>query len=526
MKSANLFLYGPPGSGKSTVAKALANNLELPFIDLDAQIEKETGMTIPEIFAQAGENKFRQLEAQYLSAAISGAHPAVISLGGGALLAPECRYMAESAGEIICLQAPDKILLQRSMAAPGTRPLLIGNQADRLKDLLTERRAHYESFPIQIPTGSRSVEAILSDIRIRVGRFHLQGMSNPYDIRIQAGSTRSINDFLPPSLAGKKVVVVTDEHVGTYYEARLVSQLSLKDQSVDVLTIPAGESSKSIESLMKIWDGLLKAGADRKSVLLAMGGGMIGDLAGFAAATFLRGIPWINLPSTLLAQVDAGIGGKTGINLPQGKNLAGAFYPPALVLIDPELLLTLPQAEQYNGMAEVIKHGVIADPILFERCSAGKSYLESSPTELVSRAAAVKIHVVQIDPFESSHREALNFGHTVGHAVEKAYNFELRHGEAVAIGMVAEAFIAEQLGIALQGLYLEIAAVLQKFELPTHLPEDLTDETIEKTARYDKKRQHARHRLALPSGIGQVQVGVEIEDLTPLLAEFRRSYSP
>jgi 3-dehydroquinate synthetase len=196
------------------------------------------------------------------------------------------------------------------------------------------------------------------------------------------------------------------------------------------------------------------------------------------------------------------------------------------VLIDPELLLTLPQAEQYNGMAEVIKHGVIGDPILFERCSAGKSYLESSPTELVSRAAAVKIHVVQIDPFESSHREALNFGHTVGHAVEKAYNFELRHGEAVAIGMVAEAFIAEQLGIALQGLYLEIAAVLQKFELPTHLPEDLTDETIEKTARYDKKRQHARHRLALPSGIGQVQVGVEIEDLTPLLAEFRRSYSP
>lgn len=525
MTSQHIFLYGPPGSGKSTLAEALAKELELPFVDLDNQVEASAGITISEIFARFGEDEFRRLEALHLAESIKQFQAAVIALGGGALLSEESRHLAELAGVVVCLQAPQETLLERLSTAPTSRPLLSGNQLDRLQAIMAERNAHYESFPVQINSADKPLHDILNEIHIRLGRFRVHGMGNHYDIRVQTGIIQNLTSFLPPDLSGRKMVV-TDEHVGAHYGSLLASQLTTENRPAETITVPAGENSKSLDQLQQIWERLLQLGADRQSILVALGGGVVGDLGGFAAATFLRGIPWINVPSTLLAQVDAGIGGKTGINLPQGKNLAGAFYPPALVFIDPELLTTLPPREKYNGMAEVIKHGVIADPVLFDQCQGGKGYLESSPTELVSRAAAVKINFVQIDPFETSQRQALNYGHTIGHAVEKALNFNLLHGEAVAIGMVAEAYIAEQLGIAPIGLHNKIADVLQKFELPTQIPADLSTTAIIKTARYDKKRRLNTHRLALPRKIGEVQVGVEIEDLTPLLADFRRSFSP
>jgi 3-dehydroquinate synthase len=244
-----------------------------------------------------------------------------------------------------------------------------------------------------------------------------------------------------------------------------------------------------------------------------LGGGVTGDLAGFASATWLRGLPWVAVPTSLLAMVDASMGGKTGFDLPVGKNLVGAFHPPRLVLADPDVLATLPKAEWINGMAEVIKHGVIADPGLFERCRGFQLFEDSANlAALVSRAMAVKVKIIEEDPYENGIRASLNLGHTVGHGVELASGFQLRHGEAVAIGMVVEARMAEQIGLAGTGLASEIAAVLEAVGLPTEIQADLDHETVAAAMMRDKKKACGVVKFALPAAIGDVRVGVEIDD--------------
>ena len=210
----------------------------------------------------------------------------------------------------------------------------------------------------------------------------------------------------------------------------------------------------------------MAAGLDRKSTFLALGGGVVSDLTGFAAATFMRGCNWAVLPTTLLSMADASIGGKTGFDLPEGKNLAGAFYPPCFVLADPRVLSTLPQRELRGGLAEVLKHGVIADPTLFELCAQGEVAVMQALPLVVKRAVSVKVNVIEQDPYEHSIRAALNFGHTVGHAVELASAYSLQHGEAVAIGMAVETRLAEKLGIAPQGLAEQISTVLRDLGCP------------------------------------------------------------
>ena len=197
-----------------------------------------------------------------------------------------------------------------------------------------------------------------------------------------------------------------------------------------------------------LWKSFLENGLDRKSTVIALGGGVVGDMAGFAASTYMRGINWIAVPTTLLSMVDASLGGKTGFDLPEGKNLIGAFYPPKLVLADPSLLLTLPERELRSGMAEVVKHGIISDPELFALCARGLDWVKNNLEEVVKRAMAVKIKVIEEDPYEKGFRAALNLGHTVGHAVELVSKFNLRHGEAIAIGMVAEAKYSARVGLA------------------------------------------------------------------------------
>jgi shikimate kinase/3-dehydroquinate synthase len=240
---------------------------------------------------------------------------------------------------------------------------------------------------------------------------------------------------------------------------------------------------------------------------------VVGDLAGFAASVFLRGINWIVLPTTLLSMVDSSLGGKTGFDLPMGKNLVGSFYPPRLVLADLMTLETLPEVELRNGLAEVVKHGVIGDPQLFETCQKGWNVVQSKWIDIVHRAMAVKVRVIQEDPFEKGPRAALNLGHTIGHALEKASNYQVRHGEAVAIGMVAEARLAERIGLAERGLSEIIAYTLIGLGLPTEIPLHLDTELIETAMQLDKKRAEGVVRFALPVRIGEVKVGVEVGDM-------------
>ena len=236
------------------------------------------------------------------------------------------------------------------------------------------------------------------------------------------------------------------------------------------------------------------------------------DLAGFAAASYLRGIDWAVIPTTLLAMVDAAVGGKTGANLPRGKNLVGAFHPPRFVLSDPDSLASLPPEELRQGLAEVVKHGVIDDPGLFERCEAGLNAVEGDLEQIVRRGVAVKIRVVEDDPYETARRAALNLGHTVGHAVERVSRYTVRHGAGVAIGLVAEARVAEAMGgVECAGLSERIAAVVRGLGLPDSVPAEIATESLLEAMQVDKKRSGARVRFALPARIGDVRTGIEVD---------------
>jgi 3-dehydroquinate synthetase len=241
------------------------------------------------------------------------------------------------------------------------------------------------------------------------------------------------------------------------------------------------------------------------------------DLTGFAAATYLRGVAWAALPTSLLGMADASLGGKTGADLPQGKNLIGAFYPPRFVLADPHTLRSLPERELRSGLGEVLKHGVISDPALFARCLAWAEIDNPAGRlraldEIVRRAMAVKIQVIETDPFEQGRRAVLNLGHTIGHALELASGFALSHGEAVGLGMLLETRMAEQIGVAEPGLAKTVQNALQKIGLPTQVPPELDGERIAQAVGQDKKRASGKVRFALPVRIGEARVGIEFED--------------
>jgi len=274
--------------------------------------------------------------------------------------------------------------------------------------------------------------------------------------------------------------------------------------------IPAGESTKTMDTVTRLWEQFLQTGMDRNSLTLAVGGGVVSDFAGFAASTFMRGMRWAVIPTSLLAMVDASLGGKTGVDLPFGKNLAGCFYPPERVWIDPSFLATLPPVEWRCGMAETVKHAILADVELFETCRewSRKSFgnMKDDPqgfSDLIRRSSAVKIRFICKDPFERGERAALNMGHTIGHAVETASNYRVRHGEAVSIGLVLEARLSEKINLAVKGLADEISAVLAGLGLPVALPKGVDPVQVAHGIEKDKKRRNGKIRFALPVRIGE-----------------------
>jgi shikimate kinase / 3-dehydroquinate synthase len=507
-----ILLYGPPGSGKSTVGKFLAKKLELRFVDLDVVIEQKAGMPISDFIAKVGEPAFRDAESTALQDVLNG-DGRIIALGGGALLRDENRALAESAGTIVCLYAKLETLLARLSDDDNRRPLLAGNLEQKLPALLEKRGEHYRSFSPRFDSAHLDPAQIAWQIQVTLGHFRVGGMGQAYDAIVERGGIDRLGELLRERNLNGPVVVVTESNVGPLYAERAAKSLRAAGCETTIVSVPAGEANKTLDSIQSMWRGFLQAGLDRRSTVVALGGGVVGDMAGFAASTFMRGVNWVGVPTSLLAMVDASLGGKTGIDLPEGKNLVGAFHPPRLVLADPNLLASLPVAELRSGLAEVVKHGIISDPGLFELCASGYEAVKSDLDGIVRRAMAVKIAVIETDPYERGMRAALNLGHTVGHAVELVSEFRLRHGEAIAIGTVVEARLAERLGRARGGLSEQIAVTFAELGLPTRIPPELPREAIIQAMKVDKKKSSGVVKFALPVEIGRVDVGVSVEDL-------------
>lgn len=539
----HIFLYGPPGSGKSTIGRILARRFHLPFIDLDTVIENTAQRPVRDIFAHEGETGFRARETEALTHA-AAAPSAVIALGGGALLKPENRALAENAGTVLCFEADAATLHSRVNRTPGTRPLLGTFCADGLEipqesqpkpieRLLAERADHYASFPRRLAVSDRPPRETADAAQAALGLYRISGMGPAYNVCIGEGLLDTLGTRFRELACGDRTVIVGDAHTLPLYGERAAASLRAHGVAVTFAEIPAGEETKTISTVASLWAAFLQAGIERGHAVIALGGGVTGDLTGFAAATWLRGVRWIGLPTTLLAMVDSSLGGKTGADLPEGKNLIGAFHPPALVLADTATLATLPARELRCGLAEAVKHAVIGDPGLLDllphfsfcqthhatvpcACLNGEAWL----APFVARAMAVKIRVIREDPFEKGPRAALNLGHTVGHGIEKASGFTVQHGEAVAIGTVLEAKIAEALGLAQAGLASQLSGIFSGLGLPVALPHGIDLDEVQSAMTLDKKKAGGKVRFALPAAIGDVRTGVTVDDA--LLADILR----
>ena len=513
----HLFLYGPPGSGKSTIGRLLAARLGLPFTDLDAVIVETDGRSIPQIFAEEGEPGFRAREKQAL-ADMGARKRHVVALGGGALLNPECRALAEANGEVLCLACTLETLCRRIDNAPGSRPLAGGHAA--LEKLMANRAAHYASFPRRLDVTTGTPEFLAEAAETLFGAWRIDSGDVPSLVFAGCNLIAGLGEETTALGLGKRAVVVCDSNTDPLYGEKVEASLRAAGVETFRTVIAAGESTKTLATVQSIWSAFLRAGLARDDFAVAVGGGVVGDLTGFAAATWMRGIRWVNVSTTLLSMVDASTGGKTGCDLPEAKNLVGAFHSPSLVLADVDTLATLPAREVRCGLAEAIKHAFIADPGLLDILptgttgvppvenagTTGVSPVDDALAAFVARALAVKVRCVREDPLEKGVRGKLNLGHTVGHAVEIVSDFKIQHGEAVAIGTVEEARLAVRLGLAPADWPDSVAAPFTRVGLPTALPEGCTFESLAPVMKRDKKKKGGVVRFALPCAPGDVRL--------------------
>lgn len=452
----HLFITGFMGAGKSTVGRLVAEHLGRPFADTDAVIEDREGLTVSELFAARGEQDFRLAEHAALEW-LAAQEPHVIATGGGVVLRPDNQALLRRAGTVVYLSVTPEEALAR-LGDAGDRPLLAGGGLGAARDILDARLSLYRATADHVveTTGRTPVEvaeavvAALSDPPERV--LVVDAGEARYEIVLGPGMLEQVGQRLRDVSEASSVALVSDATVAALYGERVAIALQTRGFTVSRHVVPPGEVSKSWSQAGRLLEEFAAAGLDRGSVVVALGGGVIGDLAGFCAASYMRGIALVHLPTTLLAQVDSAIGGKTGVDLEAGKNLAGAFWPPRLVLADTAVLATLPPTEWTNGLVEAAKAALLVGGAALERFESDLTPLlwrePGAVANSVHDAAAFKADVVSEDLRESGRRECLNLGHTFGHALELVVGYGvLPHGLAVAEGMRFAARLAERLSV-------------------------------------------------------------------------------
>jgi len=539
--SNNIALIGFSGTGKSAVARKVAELLGWEYLDTDDEVVKLAGKSIPEIFEQDGEAEFRRLEHEVLKRLSEVAGNRVIATGGGVVIDPRNRDILQQRSVVICLEASPETIYQRLLgdnlesSSPVVRPLLVGsNPLERIKQLKESRQSFYYGIADRtVYTDKLSVTEVSLGV-ISEWQSAMRGQGKPvyverdelvcvvvtgtarYPIFVGWGILAGLGKRMKQVGLTGTAVIIGDEPVFTLYGSQVKQALEESGFTVRWFTVPPGESTKNIGQAIKIYDFLIENHIERNDIIVALGGGMAGDLAGFVAATYLRGLPWVQVPTTLMAMVDASIGGKVAVNHPTGKNLIGAFHQPSLVLTDVRTLTTLPRRELTSGWAEVIKHGMIADAgllmFLEEKADRLLSLEEPEICEAVAWSACVKAQVVSEDEKETGRRVILNYGHTVGHALEAATGYErFLHGEAVAIGMMAAADISARLKLLAEGVVERQRRVLQRYGLPTQCS-GVSKADVITAMELDKKVRSKAIRWVLLEDIGKVVVRSDVPD--------------
>ena len=498
-----LILAGFMGAGKTTVGQLCAQQLGYDFVDADDVIVEREGVSIPAIFERKGEAYFRRIEADLVQE-LCKRSDVVIATGGGMIVDPTNRHALLRAGVCVGLTATPDAILGRVDA--GTRPMLRGDDPRNRVALLLKERApayrelHY-TLDTTIPTPQETVAQVLAIYHAEQTRIpvHMAGAS--YDILFGAG----VIDQVGFALAGRgwsaPFAIVTDDRVGPLHAGRV--QTALRRAGVDsfIHQMPTGESNKTLHTVEDIYRALSAHGVERDSAVIAVGGGVVGDVTGFAAATYLRGVPFVQIPTTLLAMADSSIGGKTGVDTDFGKNLVGAFKQPDLVVMDTQFLRTLPPVEMRCGYAEIIKAALIAGGEPYQRVSAGVS-LQPQPSGdvdaklVVSLLDAIELKrvVVEEDPFEKGRRALLNLGHTFGHGIEVWSKFAVKHGEAVSLGTVCAMRASQALGLCSGSLVEEATDLLNEAGLPVSLPAIDVD-AVWQLMQSDKKKRAGKLRF-------------------------------
>jgi shikimate kinase/3-dehydroquinate synthase len=492
----NLVITGFSGTGKSLVAKEAARRLNWDFLDTDDEIVRQTAKPIAEIFRQDGESKFRGLEREAIKRACRQKQT-VVAIGGGAIVDPQNYELLAKTGLIICLEAKPETIYERLFRAAirspqaEVRPLLtVDNPLERIRQLKASRQPHYAKSDWTIHTDGLSISEVAEEVMRAwrlVGRHTLCNKSDKdiactvetatqsYPVFVGHGLLDRLGEKMRQCALSGTVIVISDENVFSFYGSGVERILKAAGFAVNSFVVSPGEETKSMGDAIRTYDFLVEHRVERDDIIIALGGGVVGDLAGFVAATFLRGMPWVQVPTSLVAMVDASIGGKVGVNHPEGKNLIGAFYQPKLVLGDPQTLTTLPRREMVSGWAEVIKHGLVLDKEFLEFLESNVNGLTKLEPRLLTRAiarsAAIKGQVVSWDEKErEGTRTILNYGHTIAHGLEAATRYKhFLHGEAVAIGMMGAAKLSQRLGLLSSAALERQQALLQKFGLPTSL---------------------------------------------------------
>jgi shikimate kinase/3-dehydroquinate synthase len=551
-----IVLVGLMGSGKTAIGRRLAQKLGLEFVDSDAEIERAAGLTIPEIFERYGEPYFRDGERRVMTRLLSEG-PKVVATGGGAFMNEETRAKVREFGISIWLKA-DLDVLWRRVRKRNHRPLLQnGDPEAMLKKLMDERDPIYAQADMAVISREGPHDSVVEDIlasltalffpplltppsgdtmaspmeRLAVERVRVDLGPRGYDILIGAGLIGEAPAHLARLAPGAAAAIVTDENVAQHHLATLETRLAAAGVRHRSIVVAPGEGSKSYACFERVCDEIIGGRFERGDCVLALGGGVVGDLAGFAAASVRRGMRLIQMPTSLLAQVDSSVGGKTGINSPHGKNLVGAFHQPILVLADTECLATLPAREFRAGYAEVVKYGLIRDLAFFEWLEANRGEVffgGPARAAAIAKSCAAKAAIVAADEYESGERALLNLGHTFAHALERLTHYDgnrLVHGEAVAIGMACAFRFSARHGLLSEAEAQRVEAHLSAAGLPTQIRDirgwDADAAAIVEAMMQDKKVKRGVLTFILAHGIGRcfIAKNVEADEVRAFLCE-------